>query len=65
MGFDKRNYLEKWVHVFYQILGRSTVTRQIVNPIQGKGLMETQQAVRFISENVRLSRKNKTITTFS
>lgn len=43
--FEKRNYLQKWTHVFYQILGRSTTNGQVLNFIQGKVLMETQWAI--------------------
>ena len=75
--FDKRKYLEKWVHVFCQILEtpgsicgsptlqadsllsedqessileRSSLTRQILNHIQGNILMETQWSTVFIFE---------------
>ena len=87
--FDKRKYLEKWVHVFCQILEtpgsicgsptlqadsllsedqessileRSSLTRQILNHIQGNILMETQWSTVFIFEkwkHIRSSRGGK------
>lgn len=50
MIFEKRNYLEKWAHVFYQMPGRSITVGQILNSVQGKVAMETQRAIAFISE---------------